>query len=73
MTTSDKECPGNNGLWDQLMALQFVRENIAAFGGDADRITIFGQGAGADSTGLLLMSPHAAGNQFILVLPSILT
>jgi carboxylesterase type B len=62
MTTEDKWSPGNYGLWDQLMALQFVRENIAAFGGDPDRVTIFGQGTGADSVGMMLLSPHATGN-----------
>jgi para-nitrobenzyl esterase len=47
-------CPGNLGLMDQLMAVQWVRHHIAAFGGDAQRITLMGQSAGGMSIGLLL-------------------
>ncbi|KAK1756146.1 Alpha/Beta hydrolase protein [Echria macrotheca] len=52
---------GNFGLADQVTALDWVRANIAAFGGDPDRITIFGQSAGAGSVRALLASPKAAG------------
>lgn len=48
---------GNYGLFDQLCALEWVRENIAAFGGDASRITIAGQSAGAMSVQQLCLSP----------------
>ncbi|HSZ40223.1 MAG TPA: carboxylesterase/lipase family protein [Trebonia sp.] len=51
----------NLGLLDQVMALRWVRDNIAAFGGDPDRITVFGQSAGAMSIGALLAMPDAAG------------
>ena len=52
---------GNYGLFDQLCALQWVRSNIAAFGGDADNITLMGQSAGAMSVQQLCLTPLADG------------
>lgn len=52
---------GNYGILDQLFALQWVRDNIASFGGDSSRITIVGQSAGAMSVQSLLSSPLAKG------------
>ena len=52
---------GNYGLLDQIQSLKWLHENIAAFGGDPDNITIFGQSAGAGSCRMLCTSPLAKG------------
>jgi len=52
---------GNEGLLDQVMAIKWVKENIAAFGGDPDNITVFGESAGSMSIACLMVMPEAKG------------
>jgi carboxylesterase type B len=60
-STSDGLLKGNMGLFDQKLALEFVRDNIANFGGDPNKVTIFGESAGAASTALHMVSPLSRG------------
>ncbi|XP_030602240.1 neuroligin-2b [Archocentrus centrarchus] len=61
LSTGDPSAKGNYGLLDQIQALRWLNENIGHFGGDPERITIFGSGAGAACVNLLILSHHSEG------------
>ena len=58
---SEHKVSGNYGMLDALAALRWVRQNIAAFGGDPGNVTVFGESAGANMTAALVGSPAAKG------------
>ncbi|KAK7463203.1 hypothetical protein BaRGS_00038262 [Batillaria attramentaria] len=61
LSTGDDTLPGNLGLWDQNLALRWVKDNIRAFGGDPEVVTLFGESAGSWTTGLQIVSPYSKG------------
>ncbi|KAI8497196.1 hypothetical protein Bbelb_251450 [Branchiostoma belcheri] len=61
LSTGDSVSPGNFGMLDQVEVLTWVQGNIRAFGGDPDKVTIFGESAGGASVGMHLTSPASRG------------
>ncbi|XP_059225884.1 juvenile hormone esterase, partial [Stomoxys calcitrans] len=61
LSTNDNVVPGNFGMKDQTLALRWIQQNIADFGGDPQQVTIFGQSAGAGSTHMHMLSKHSEG------------
>ncbi|XP_074595732.1 acetylcholinesterase-like [Brevipalpus obovatus] len=60
-TMADNELNGNYGLWDQNMGLHWIKDNIKNFGGDPNKITIFGSGSGGQLSVAHLASPYSRG------------
>ena len=64
LSSGDDTVPGNFGLWDQNMALRWVKTNIGAFGGDPESMTVFGESAGGAAVGFQMISPASKGLKF---------
>lgn len=63
LSTADKVVPGNNGLKDQVLALEWIRDNIEAFGGNPESVTLTGLFSGGSSVHYHYLSPMSRGNQ----------
>ena len=61
LALGNNDVPGNAGLRDQSMALAWVKEQITNFGGNDEKITVFGESAGASSIALHILSPLSKG------------
>ncbi|XP_051166329.1 venom carboxylesterase-6 [Leptopilina boulardi] len=61
LSTEDLVIPGNQGMKDQAQSIRWVHENIANFGGDSNRVTLFGESAGGVSTHYHMLSPLSKG------------
>lgn len=61
MSANSPEAPGNVGMLDQVMVLKWIQRNIEHFGGDPDRVTLFGESAGAMSAHAHVLSPMSEG------------
>ena len=66
ISTEDENAWGNWGMLDQVKSLEFVRDNIGLFGGDPNRVTLFGQSAGGTSVSLHMFSPLSTGEHLYI-------
>lgn len=65
MSTGEGDTSGNYAILDQMAAMHWLRENIQSFGGDPNRVTLFGHGYGAALVNILLVSPVTKGNTWL--------
>ena len=65
LSTEDISAPGNAGLMDIVLALQWIQRNAPYFGGDKNKVTVFGSDAGGASVIYLMLSQKAKGKLFI--------
>lgn len=65
LSTGDQEASGNYALWDLFAVINWIHENIGAFGGDTNRVTLFGHGYGAALVNILLLSPMVSSKYHI--------
>lgn len=63
LTLGTSEAPGNAALYDAILALKWVQTNIAQFGGDPTKVTIWGESSGSTLVHLLYLSPQAKGKR----------
>ncbi|XP_042147880.1 cholinesterase [Ixodes scapularis] len=70
LSSGTETLPGNYGLWDQNLALKWVKRNVGRFGGNPNDVTLNGFSAGAISAGLQAISPHSRGLFHKLILQS---
>lgn len=64
LNTNDSEARGNQGMKDQVMALQWIQDNIKNFGGDPKKVTIFGNSYGSMQINAHILSPMSKGTTF---------
>jgi carboxylesterase type B len=66
LSLENEDVPGNAGLKDQVMALRWVQQNIAQFGGDPGNVTLCGQSAGGVSVQYHMLSPMSKGKNNLI-------